>query len=249
MRHQPTIAQEMTAEFFGTFILVFAGCGALMVDSITGGAITQVGVGFTFGAVVAAMIYCFGHISGCHINPAVTLAFWVCGVHPTRKVPPYLAAQVLGAVAAAAVLRWSLGDVARLGATLPLNGNWQQAFVLEIVLTFILMLVVCGSGLDQRSPKGFAGVAIGLAVGIDAMVMGPITGASMNPARSFGPAAIGSHWDHHWLYWVAPIVGALIAVGVYRIIGPGAFRGEHHPIETMPPDARRRAQERQAVGV
>lgn len=249
MHPQPTVVQEFTAELVGTFILVFAGCGAVMVNALSGGAVTHVGVALTFGAVVAAMIYCFGHVSGCHVNPAVSLAFWVAGVFPTRKVPLYLAAQVAGATAAAATLKWSLGDVANLGATLPLAHNWQQSFILEIVLAFILMLVVCGSGLDQRSPKGFAGVAIGLAVFANVLVIGPVTGAGMNPARSFGPALIGQNWEHHWLYWVAPIVGTLLAVAIYRIVGPGAFRRTAHPIETMPHDARQRAHEREALGV
>jgi aquaporin Z len=224
MQNQPNMSQEFTAELVGTFILVFAGCGAIMVNALSGGAVTHVGVAVTFGAVIAAMIYCFGHVSGCHINPAVTLAFWVGGAFPTRKVPVYLAAQVIGAIGAAAVLKWALGDVAKIGTTLPLNDNWQQSFILEIILTFILMLVICGSGLDARAPKGFAGLAIGLTVGLDAMCMGPITGASMNPARSFGPVLISGNWQHHWLYWVAPIVGALLAVAIYRVIAPPAFR-------------------------
>lgn len=221
-RLPPTLPQEFTAELFGTFAVTFAGCGAIMTDAITGGAVTHAGVAVAFGAAVAVMVYCFGHVSGSHLNPAVTLAFWVGGAHPTRKVLPYLAAQVLGAVAAAAALKFTLGEYARLSATLPLNGNWQQAFAVEVVLSFILMLAYCGSGLGRRTPAAFAGAAVGLAVMLGVMAMGPISGAGMNPVRSFGPAVVGRTWDHHWLYWVGPIVGAMIAAGVYRAAGGDA---------------------------
>jgi MIP family channel proteins len=204
------------AEAIGTFILVFAGTGAVMVNHISGGAITHLGISFVFGAVVAALIYSLGHISDAHFNPAVTLGFWASGFFPRQKVVAYILAQTLGAIAASALLRLSLGNVAQLGATLPLKDNWVQAFVLETVLTFILMFVILGSGLDRRSPVGFAGLAIGLTVALEAAFMGPITGASMNPVRSLGPAIVGGIWQHHWLYWVAPILGAQLAVFVYR---------------------------------
>ncbi|WP_404785405.1 MIP/aquaporin family protein [Altericista sp. CCNU0014] len=204
------------AEGIGTFILVFAGTGAVMVDRMSGGAVTHLGISFVFGAVVAALIYSLGHISDAHFNPAVTLAFWASGFFPRQKVMAYVLAQALGAIAASGLLRFSLGNVAQLGATLPLQGNWMQSFILEIVLTFILMFVILGSGLDRRSPVGFAGLAIGLTVGLEAAFMGPITGASMNPARSLGPALVGGIWQHHWLYWVAPILGAQLAVLTYR---------------------------------
>jgi MIP family channel proteins len=204
------------AEGIGTFILVFAGTGAVMVNAISDGAVTHLGISFVFGAVVAALIYSLGHISDAHFNPAVTLAFWASGFFPRQKVMAYILAQALGAISASGLLRLSLGNIAQLGATLPLNGNWVQAFVLETVLTFILMFVILGSGLDRRSPVGFAGLAIGLTVGLEAAFMGPITGASMNPVRSLGPALVGNLWQHHWLYWVAPILGAQLAVLAYR---------------------------------
>ncbi len=219
----PTLQRELIAEFVGTFILVFAGCGVIVANAVTDGAITHVGIALVWGAVVAALIYTLGHISGCHINPAVTVAFAAAGCFPPRKVIPFIVVQVLGAVAAAVVLRACFGNVASLGATLPREGLWLQSLVIEIALTFILMLVVLGSGLDKRSPAGFAGIAIGLAVGLDAMALGPITGASMNPARSFGPALVSGALAHHWIYWVAPIAGAMLAVVVYRLIGPEAF--------------------------
>lgn len=212
----PECRREAIAEFLGTFILVFAGTGAVMVNKTSAGSVTHLGVSFVFGAVVTAMIYALGHISGAHFNPAVTLAFWASGFFPRRKVLPYILAQLVGAIAASALLLISLGSVANLGATLPLKGNWLQSLVLETVLTFILMFVILGSGLDRRSHVGFAGLAIGLTVGLEAAFMGPITGASMNPARSFGPAFVGGIWQHHWVYWFAPILGAQLAVLVYR---------------------------------
>jgi MIP family channel proteins len=209
---------EVIAEGVGTFILIFAGTGAVMVNQISNGAVTHLGISFVFGAVVAALIYTLGHISGAHLNPAVTLAFWTSGFFPRQSVLSYIVAQCIGASAASALLVLSLGRVGTLGATLPLNGNWLQSLGLETVLTFILMFVILGSGLDRRAPIGFAGLSIGLTVALEAAVMGPITGASMNPARSLGPALVGWNWQHHWLYWVGPIVGAQLAVCVYRYI-------------------------------
>ncbi|AFZ23349.1 MIP family channel protein [Cylindrospermum stagnale PCC 7417] len=213
--------REALAEAIGTFTLVFAGTGAVMVNNISQGAITHLGISFVFGAVVAALIYGIGHLSGAHFNPAVTLAFWTSGFFSKGRVIPYILAQLFGAIAASALLLTSLGRVANLGATLPLHGNWWQSLVLETVLTFILMFVILGSGLDRRAHIGFAGLAIGLTVGMEAAFMGPITGASMNPARSFGPAFVGGIWQHHWVYWVAPILGAQLAVMVYRQLSHG----------------------------
>jgi MIP family channel proteins len=215
------LKKELLVETIGTFTLVFAGTGAVMVNEISQGAITHLGISFVFGAVVTALIYSIGHLSGAHFNPAVTLAFWTSGFLPKKRVLPYILAQLLGAIIASWLLLISLGKVGNLGATLPLNGNCLQSFVLETVLTFILMFVIFGSGLDRRAHIGFAGLAIGLTVGMEAACMGPITGASMNPARSFAPAFVGGIWQHHWLYWVAPILGAQIAVIVYRLLSNG----------------------------
>jgi MIP family channel proteins len=210
--------QEPLAEAVGTFILIFAGTGAVMVNQLTSGSITHLGISFVFGAVVAALIYALGHISGAHFNPAVTLAFMAGGFFPKAKVLPYIGAQCVGAVIASTLLVTSLGRVGTLGATLPLHDNWIQSLVLETILTFILMFVILGSGLDRRAPIGFAGLAIGLTVGLEAACMGPITGASMNPARSLGPALVSGVWQHHWLYWAGPIVGAQLAVLMYGLI-------------------------------
>lgn len=208
--------REALAEAIGTFILVFAGTGAIMVNSISQGAVTHLGISFVFGAVVAALIYTLGHISGAHLNPAVTLALSQGSFFPKKQVLPYICCQLLGAVTASALLLISLGKIDNLGATLPLNNNWLQSLILEFILTFILMLVILGSAVDQRANSSFAGLAIGLTVGLEAAFMGPITGASMNPARSFAPAFIGGIWQHHWLYWLAPILGAQFAVWVYK---------------------------------
>lgn len=197
------------------------GTGAVMVNELQDGAITHLGISVVFGAIVAALIYTMGHISDAHFNPAVTLAFWQSGYFPGKKVLPYILAQSIGAIAASSCLVLTLGRVGRLGATLPQENHWFQAFILETLLTFILMVVILGSGLDRRAPIGFAGLAIGLTVGVEAACMGPITGASMNPARSLGPALVGGFWQYHWVYWVAPILGAQLAVVVYRYLSNG----------------------------
>ena len=209
-------SRELLAEFIGTFVLIFAGTGAVMVDKLSNGAITHLGIGIVFGAVVTALIYSLSHISGAHFNPAVTLAFWSSGFFRRSLIIPYILAQLLGAIAASGLLRICLGAVGNLGATLPRNGDWLQSLILETVLTFILMLVIFGSGLDRRAHAGFAGIAIGLTVALEAICMGPITGASMNPARSLAPALVSGNLQHQWLYWVAPILGAQLAVIVYR---------------------------------
>lgn len=213
--------REAIAEGIGTFILVFAGTGAVMANFISNGAVTHLGISFVFGAVVAALIYCLGHLSGAHFNPAVTLAFWASGVFPSKRVMPYILAQCVGAIAASTLLLLSLGNVAKLGATLPLNNNWLQSLILETVLTFILMLVILGSGLDRRAHIGFAGLAIGLTVGLEAACMGTITGASMNPVRSLAPALVSANMQYQWVYWLAPILGAQLAVVVYRLLSNG----------------------------
>ncbi|MGD1897295.1 MAG: MIP/aquaporin family protein [Phormidesmis sp.] len=211
-------SRELLAEFIGTFAIVFAGTGAVMVNEISGGALTHLGISVVFGAVVAAMIYTFGHISDAHFNPAVTLAFWSSGYLARSRVIPYIIAQVLGGILGSILLALSLGPVAKLGTTLPLGGNWQQSFILETVLTFLLITVILGSGLDRRSHTGFAGLAIGLTVGLEAAFMGPITGASMNPARSFAPALVSGIWQYQWIYWAAPMLGGQVAAWVYRYL-------------------------------
>ncbi len=181
------IGRALAAEALGTFALVFAGCGAIMVDAKTG-AFGHIGVAFSFGLVIMVMIYALGHISGAHFNPAVTLTFALTRHFPWARTAAYWGAQLCGAIVAAALLRGSLGDYAHVGATLP-SGSQGQAFLWELVLTFFLMLVIMAVATDSRAVGEAAAIAIGGTVGLDALFGGPITGASMNPARSIGPGA------------------------------------------------------------
>jgi MIP family channel proteins len=212
----PAFARALVAEAIGTFALVFAGCGAIMVDAKTD-ALGHVGVAISFGLVIMVMIYALGHVSGAHFNPAVTLSFAFARHFPRTRVVPYWGAQLLGALAAAAILRGSLGNVAHVGATLP-SGSEGQAFLWEAVLTFFLMLVIMAVATDTRAVGEAAAIAIGATVGLDAMFGGPITGASMNPARSLGPAVVAVDFDSIWVYLLAPIVGAAVGAVVYAFV-------------------------------
>jgi MIP family channel proteins len=214
------LPRALAAEFIGAFALVFAGCGAIMVNAQTGGALGQVGIAITFGLVIAAMIYATGHISGAHLNPAVTFAFALTRHFPWRRLLAYWAAQCAGALAAAAVLRGSLGDIAHVGATLP-SGSDGQAFLWELLLTFFLMFVITAVATDIRAVGEAAAIAIGATVGLDAMFGGPITGASMNPARSLGPALVSDDLGSLWVYLTAPCLGAVLAALVYEYLRGG----------------------------
>jgi MIP family channel proteins len=210
------IARPLLAEAIGTFALVFAGCGAIMVDAETG-ALGHVGVAITFGLVIMAMIYAAGHVSGAHFNPAVTVAFVLTRHFPRGRAAAYVAAQILGALAAAAILRASLGDVADVGATVP-AGSDGQAFLWEVVLTFFLMFVIMAVATDTRAVGEAAAIAIGGTVGLDAMFGGPVTGASMNPARSLGPAVVAGELGSVWLYIAAPLLGAALGAVAYQCV-------------------------------
>ena len=214
------LARSLLAESIGTFALVFAGAGAIMVDS-TSQALGHVGVAITFGLVIMAMIYAVGHVSGAHFNPAVTLAFAITRHFSWARLGGYWAAQVAGALLAAAILRGSLGNVAHVGATLP-SGSQGQSFLWELILTFFLMFVIMAVATDTRAVGEAAAIAIGGTVGLDAMFGGPISGASMNPARSLGPAVVTGDLHALWLYIVAPLVGAAIGAALYQFV-----RGEH----------------------
>jgi MIP family channel proteins len=205
------------AEFVATFCLVFAGCGAVVVDTVSHGQITHVGVSIVFGLIIATMIYATGHISGAHINPAVTLAFAFTRHFPVRRVPLYWLAQVLGATAAALLLRGMFGNVSHLGATLP-AGSDGQSFLMELVLTFILMFVIMAVATDDRAVGQAAAIAIGGTILLDAMFGGPISGASMNPARSIGPAIVSGTMDHLWVYIVGPVAGAMLGALGYELV-------------------------------
>jgi len=221
------LARQALAELIGTFALVFAGCGAIMVDAKTH-ALGHVGVAISFGLVIMVMIYAVGHISGAHFNPAVTFAFALTRHFPWRRAAVYWPAQLAGALAAALVLRGSLGNVAHVGATLP-SGSDGQAFLWESVLTFFLMFVIMAVATDTRAVGEAAAIAIGGTVALDALVGGPISGASMNPARSLGPAVVSGDLHALWIYLTAPFLGAGLGALAYQLV-----RGE----ETAPAEAR-----------
>lgn len=212
------------AEALGTFFLVFAGTGAVIVNQVTGGQVTGLGISFVFGLVVLAMIYTVGHISGAHLNPAVTLAFFSAGRHSAKETVPYVIAQLSGAVAASVTLNFIFyGQQTTLGATLP-AGGWPQSFALEFFLTFMLMFVIMGVAHDDRAEGLMAGVAIGSTIALEAILGGPVSGGSMNPARSFAPALISGNFQWHWIYWAAPILGSVAGARMYQLI-QGNTRG------------------------
>ncbi|SDN36377.1 aquaporin Z [Paenibacillus sp. yr247] len=210
------LKKKLIAEFIGTYFLVFAGPGAMVIDDITK-SITHVGVAITFGLVIMALIYTFGHISGAHFNPAVTIGFLVRGDISLRDSIYYMVTQFAGALFASLTTLLLFGNVANLGATLP-SSSEGQSFTLEFILTFVLMMVILGSAVHGKAIKELAGVAIGGTVGLMAMFAGPICGASMNPARSLGPAIVSGTTQHLWLYLVATVLGAVSASLVYKTI-------------------------------
>jgi len=214
-------ARALTAELIGTFALVFAGAGAIMVDAKTH-QLGHVGVAISFGLVIMVMVYATGHLSGAHINPAVTVAFTLTRHFPRRDALVYVAAQLAGATAGALALLavWTSAP-ADLGATVPTVGA-GSALVYETVMTALLMFVITAVATDTRAVGAAAAIAIGGAVGLDALFGGPITGASMNPGRSFGPALVSGEWSDFWVYVVGPVVGAALGALAYQLV-----RGEH----------------------
>jgi aquaporin NIP len=219
---RPNLSRRSAAEAIGVFALVFAGCGAIVTDTVHDGVLGAVGVSLVFGLVIMVMIYATGHLSGAHLNPAVTLAFTLTRHFPRREALAYIAAQLLGAIAAAALLLavWP-SRPAELGTTLPTVGV-GSAVVYEMVLTAFLMFVIMAVATDTRAVGAAAAIAIGGTVGLDALFGGPITGASMNPARSIGPALISGTTHDLWIYIAAPIAGAAIGALAYQLV-----RGEH----------------------
>ncbi len=199
------------AEFIGTFALVFAGTGAIVIDEVSGGAVTHVGVALTFGLIVLAMIYAVGDISGAHLNPAVTIGFLAARRLPGQMVLPYVMSQLLGALAASALLRVLFPQHPTLGTTVP-AGAAAQSLILEIVLTAFLMFVILNVSTGAKERGITAGIAVGSVIALEALFAGPICGASMNPARSFAPALISQHLSGLWIYLVAPVTGAMLAV-------------------------------------
>ena len=226
-------ARRLGAEAIGTFMLVFAGAGAIMVDAKTH-ALGHVGVAITFGLVIMAGIYAVGHISGAHFNPAVTLGFVLTRHFPPARAVGYWAAQIVGAVAAAAVLRGSLGNVAHLGATFP-SGSDAQSFLWELVVTAFLMFVIMAVATDTRAVGERAAIAIGGTIGLAAMFAGPVSGASLNPARSIGPALVSGDLHALWIYLLAPLAGAAVGGLAYQLV-----RGENVEATSARPGERRR---------
>ena len=215
MRDSP-LPNALAAEAIGTFALVFAGCGAVMVEAKTG-ALGHAGVAVTFGLVIMVMIYAVGHVSGAHFNPAVSFAFALTRHFPWPRAAAYWTAQAAGALAAAAILRGSLGDVANVGATLP-SGSNGQSFLWEAVLTFFLMFVIMAVATDTRAVGEAAAIAIGGTVALDALFGGQISGASMNPARSLGPALLSGEVGTLWIYVLAPLLGAAVGALAYQLV-------------------------------
>jgi len=198
------------AEFIGTFALVFCGTGAVIINQETGGTVTHIGIAVTFGLVILAMIYTYGEISGAHFNPAVTIAFATLKLFPAKLVLPYLLSQLAGAFTATIILKMLFPDNPELGTTIP-AGSDSQALIIEFILTFLLMTVILNVSRGSKEIGIMAGIAVGATILLEAMFAGPITGASMNPARSISPAVISSHFEHLWVYIVAPVSGALSA--------------------------------------
>jgi aquaporin NIP len=212
------LTKKCIAETLGTFALVFTGTGAIVVNHISGGVVSHVGISLTFGLVVMAMIYSVGHVSGAHLNPAVTIAFSISGRMQRTLVLPYIASQIFGAFIASVLLLSIFGNEASLGATLPQGSEWQS-FVLETVLTAILMYVILNVSTGPKEVGTMAGIAIGGVIALEALFAGPISGASMNPARSLAPALLSGNLQGLWIYLTAPILGAIIAVPCWLATG------------------------------
>jgi len=215
--------KKYLAEVIGTFALVFCGTGAIIINQEAAGVITHPGIAFTFGLIVMVMIYALGPVSGAHLNPAVTIAFTVAKRFPIKEVTPYILSQTAGAFLASGTLYLLFPANQFLGSTLP-AGSEMQSFVLELILTFFLMLVIIHVATGSKEQGMFAGLAIGSTVLLEAMFAGPICGASMNPARSLAPALVSGHLEHLWIYLTAPVAGAVLGIMVWNILkGSGIF--------------------------
>ncbi len=215
--HSMFSMKKYLAEFIGTFALIFCGTGAIIINQETGGVISHAGVAATFGLIVMCMIYTFGEISGAHLNPAVTIGFVLAGRFEKKEVLPYIGSQIGGAFLATFILKFLFPLNQNLGATLPL-GTHIQSFILEIILTFLLMLVILNVSQGSKETGLFAGIAIGGTVLLEAMFAGPICGASMNPARSLSPAIVSGNMSALWIYISAPILGVILAVLVWKVL-------------------------------
>ncbi len=211
------IKQQYAAEFIGTFALVFCGTGAMVINDLYQGVIGHFGISFTFGAIVMAMIYTFGDISGAHINPAVTFSFWLSGKFKGQMILPYVLSQTLGAIMASLALLLLFPAHQDLGMTKPATGVFQT-FILEIILSYILMLTIIHVASGSKEKGIMAGMAIGLVVLLEATFAGPVSGASMNPARSLAPALVSGNLQHLWVYLLAPLTGMTLSIVTWRLI-------------------------------
>lgn len=210
--------RKLAAEAFGTFSLVFAGTGAIVVNDANSGIVSHVGIGLTFGLIVLAMIYAVGDVSGCHLNPAVTLGFFAARRFQGRWVVPYIVSQCGGAVVASGVLRAMFPSDLTLGGTMPCGGAATQSFVMEFILTMILMFVILCVSTGSNEKGVLAGVAVGSVIALEALFAGPVSGASMNPARSLSPALVAWRLEYLWIYLTAPVLGAVVGVGIYQFV-------------------------------
>lgn len=224
------VNRKLAAELFGTFALVFAGTGAIIINDVTGGTVSHVGIAFTFGLIVLAMIYALGDVSGCHLNPAVTLGFFVARRFEGRLVAPYIVSQCLGAILASLILRLMFPTTSTLGATLP-AGDVLPSFVMEFILTLILMFVILSVSTDSKEKGILAGVAVGSVIALEALFAGPISGASMNPARSLAPALVSLRFESLWIYLVAPVLGACFSVFTCQCIQEPGCCCQIKPVE------------------
>lgn len=216
-------SRRLFCEFLGTFVLVFVGTAAIVVNDQTNGEVTHVGVALTFGLVVLSLVYAIGDVSGAHLNPAVTLGFAFDGSFSVKEIVPYILSQCSGALCASGVVAL-LFQHPTLGATMP-TGSQMQSFVLEAILSAILMFVVLNVSVAGKEAGVMAGTAVGAVIGLEAMFAGPITGASMNPARSLGPAVISGRLDSLWIYLIAPVVGTAVGVVCFKL-GRGSQENE-----------------------
>lgn len=230
MKREIPLAKKCAAEIFGTFALVFAGTGAIVIDEVSAGTVSHVGVALSFGLVVLAMIYAVGDVSGAHLNPAVTLGFFAARRFSASCVLPYIGSQCFGASLASLLLRFLFPQNASLGATVP-AGSAMQSFVLESVLTCILMFVILSVSTGAKERGITAGIAIGSVIALEALFAGPICGASMNPARSLAPALVSGHFGSLWIYLIAPIAGALAAVLLCGFVHDGCCAPSSIPEE------------------
>lgn len=208
--------RQLTAEFIGTYFLVFAGTGAIVVNELTG-ALSHLGVCLTFGFIVTALVYSFGHISGAHFNPAVTVGMLVLKKIDGVSAIKYILVQTLAAILASMTVRFLFGNVANLGATLP-SGSAGQSFVLEFMITFLLCTVIYFAAVHSKAETSFAPIAVGATVALCALFAGPISGASMNPARSIGPAIVSGELTYLWIYLIAPTLAAVASAFVFKVV-------------------------------